>query len=300
MLYVSGLELAPFAFTAVAAVSSLAAGMACYYLRAPARKAGLVARSRRDRFGTGDIPLVGGVALAVGIALAMLALRPGEALRPLGAAALFFAVGLADDALDLKPAPKFAWQGIAALLAALLLVTTWSHVGLAMFVLLLLVNASNYIDNMDALLPGIALTQALALLLAPPGDNLGGALLLWALPGVLFVTLPPARVYLGDSGSHLVGALLGIHAISILIDPVTGVRPDRGLGLLVLFAVPLVDVATVTISRRRRGRPILRGGTDHLSHRLCRYGMSVPGAVGLLVLASAVCGIASLFLLYSS
>jgi len=300
MLYVSGLELSPFAFTAVAAVSSLGAGMLCFFLRAPARKVGLVARRRRDRFGTGDIPLVGGIAVAGGIALAMLALRPEEALRPLAAAALFFAVGLADDWYELKPASKFAGQAVAGLIAAQLLVTGWGHVGLATFVLLLLVNASNYIDNMDALLPGVALTQALMLLLAPPGDNLGGALILWALPGVLFATLPPARVYLGDSGSHLVGALLGIHAISILVDPITGVRADRALALLLIFAVPLADVATVTISRKRRGRPILRGGTDHLSHRLCRNGMSVPGAVGLLVLASAVCGIASLFLLYSS
>jgi UDP-GlcNAc:undecaprenyl-phosphate GlcNAc-1-phosphate transferase len=97
-----------------------------------------------------------------------------------------------------------------------------------------------------------------------------------------------------------VGALLGIQAISILIDPVTGARVDRILPLLLIFSVPLVDVAAVTISRLRRRRPILRGGTDHLSHRLCRAGMSVPAAVGLLVLASAVCGIASLFLLYSS
>jgi len=300
MLYVSGLELTPFLFTAVAALGSLAAGMLCYFLRAPARRLGFVARRRRDRFGAGDIPLIGGLALAGGITLAMLALRPEQALRPLAAAALFFGVGLADDALELKPAPKFALQGVVALFAALLLVTTWTHVGIAILVLLVLVNASNYIDNMDALLPGVALTQALALLLAPPGDNLGGALLLWALPGVLFLTLPPARVYLGDSGSHLVGALLGIHALGILIDPLVGIRPDRMIPLLLLFAVPLVDVATVTISRRLRGRPILRGGTDHLSHRLCRNGMTVPGAVGLLVLASAVCAIASLFLLYSS
>ena len=64
--------------------------------------------------------------------------------------------------------------------------------------------------------------------------------------------------------------------------------------------MPLADVATVTVSRWRRGRSVFRGGTDHLSHRLVRTGWTVPVAVGLLVLASAVCGIASLLLLYSS
>ena len=300
MLNVSGLELSPFNFTAVAAASSLGAGIACYLLRGPARSVGLVARSRRDRFGAGNIPLVGGPALAIGAAVAMLALRPEGALPSIAAAALLFGVGLADDFLELRPGPKFALQGAGVVLAALLLVSSWTYIGLVVVVLLLLVNASNYLDNMDALLPGVALMQALTLVLAPPGDNLGGALLLWTLPGVLFFTLAPARIYLGDSGSHLVGALLSVHAIGMLIDPLVGVRGDRIVPLLLIFGVPLADVATVTISRRLRGRPILRGGTDHISHRLVRAGMTVPGAVGLLVLASAVCGIASLFMLYSS
>jgi UDP-GlcNAc:undecaprenyl-phosphate GlcNAc-1-phosphate transferase len=64
--------------------------------------------------------------------------------------------------------------------------------------------------------------------------------------------------------------------------------------------VPLADVATVTVSRLRRGRPIFRGGTDHLSHRLVRAGFTVPQAVLALVLASGVCGVASLLLAYFS
>ena len=300
MLTFAGLELSPFNFTAVALGSSLAVGLACYLLRGPARSLGLVARSRRDRFGAGNIPLVGGPALAIGVAAALLALRPDGILPRLAAVMLLFAVGLADDFLDFKPARKFTLQGVAVLVAALLLVSTAGQIGIVVVVLLLLVNASNYLDNMDALLPGVALTQALVLVLAPPGDNFGGALLLWTLPGLLFFTLAPARIYLGDSGSHLVGALLAVHMIGMLIDPLLGVRGDRVLPLLLIFAVPLADVATVTISRRKRSRPIFRGGTDHISHRLVRSGMTVPAAVGLLVLASAVCGIASLFLLSSS
>lgn len=294
----AGTDLSSFSFTAIAAVSSVGAGLACYLLRGPARRAGLVARSRRDRFGTGQIPLVGGAALAIGCALALVRTRPP--IEPIAVAALFFCVGLIDDFLELKPGPKMALQGGAALIAALLLVSSPLHLGLAVIVLLLLVNACNYLDNMDALLSGVALTQALVLVLVPFGGHFGGTLLLWALPGVFFFTLPPARVYLGDAGSHLIGALLAIDALDLLIDPQQGVRPDRFVPLALLFAVPLADVATVTISRRRRGRPIFRGGTDHISHRLVRSGVPLPGAVGLLVLASAVCGIASLFLFYGS
>lgn len=163
---------------------------------------------------------------------------------------------------------------------------------------IVLVNASNYLDNMDGVLAGVALTQALALLLFPVPVAHGAALMVWTLPAILLLTLPPARLYLGDSGSHLIGALLALDALSILIGE-QGVRVRFVMPLALVFAVPLIDAAVVTISRLRRGRPILRGGTDHLSHRLVRVGWSVPRAVLILVLASGVCGIASLILAHT-
>ncbi|MEM8886067.1 MAG: hypothetical protein AAGD14_18525 [Planctomycetota bacterium] len=296
----AGLELSPFTFSAIGAVCALASGMACYLLRDPARRFDLVARSRRDRFGSGQIPLVGGPALGIGCLVALLATRPEGVTGPLVLAGLFLLVGLLDDLFEYRAGVKIALQAVAALMGVLLIVTSWSHVGLAFLVVLLLVNACNYLDNMDALLSGVTLVLALGLVLVPFGGHVGSTLLIWALPGVFFFTLPPARVYLGDSGSHLIGALLAVDVIDLLIDPMVGVRGDRMLALLLLFAVPIADVATVTISRRRRGRPIFRGGTDHISHRLVRNGFSVPGAVGLLVLASAVCTVAALLLFYRS
>ncbi len=163
---------------------------------------------------------------------------------------------------------------------------------------LVLVNASNYLDNMDGLLAGVALTQALALLFLSTAAPAGAVLLLWSLPGVLFLALPPARLYLGDSGSHLIGALLAADAGALLLGP-TGVQTRFLLPLLLVFAVPLADAAAVTVSRLRRNRPIFRGGTDHLSHQLVRAGFPVPRAVLILVLASAVCGLSAWFLLHS-
>jgi UDP-GlcNAc:undecaprenyl-phosphate GlcNAc-1-phosphate transferase len=74
------------------------------------------------------------------------------------------------------------------------------------------------------------------------------------------------------------------------------VRSRLFLPLLVLFAIQIADVATVTASRLYRRRPVLRGGTDHLSHRLVRFGFPAPRAVLILVLASGACGVASLLL----
>jgi UDP-GlcNAc:undecaprenyl-phosphate GlcNAc-1-phosphate transferase len=287
-------ELTPLRFLSLAVLASVAAGLGAALLRAPARRIGLVSRSRRDRFGSGHVPLTGGPGLLLGIAAPILLLRPEVAPGALVAGLGFFAAGLADDLLGLKPLPKFALQLAVAGGAAALLEPAGGAYGLVVLLFLVLVNACNYLDNMDGLLAGVALTQAVSLLLFARSGAAGATVLVWVLPAVLLLTAPPARVYLGDSGSHLVGALLALDCVSLLQGP-SGIEAGRLLPLALLFAVPLVDAATVTVSRIRRKRPIFRGGLDHLSHRLVRRGFPVPTAVFVLVLASAVCGVASLF-----
>jgi UDP-GlcNAc:undecaprenyl-phosphate GlcNAc-1-phosphate transferase len=292
MLFFGGEDLTSFEFACLASAGTLAAGAAAFVLAGPAHRVGLVSRHRRDRFGAGHVPLVGGPALLAGALVPLAALGFPFSAGQAVACAAFFAVGLLDDMRELKPAPKFALQGAAALASAWLLVPP-QHAAFAALLLLFLVNACNYLDNMDGLLPGIALAQAVALALMDLSPSTGAPLLLWALPAILFLA---GRIYLGDSGSHLVGALLGIDALRCLLDHGGGVRSRFLLPHLLLFAPQLADVLTVTVSRIARKRPVFRGGTDHLSHRLVRAGFPVPKAVLLLVLASAVCGAASLLL----
>jgi UDP-GlcNAc:undecaprenyl-phosphate GlcNAc-1-phosphate transferase len=191
----------------------------------------------------------------------------------------------------MRPARKLALQAAVAFAAAWMLLPP-AYVAFGAVVLLFLVNACNYLDNMDGLLPGIALVQAVSLVLVDLSPATGAPLLLWGLPAVLFLA---GRIYLGDSGSHLVGAMLGVDALRCFFG-VEGVRFRLLLPVLLLFAPQIADVLTVTVSRLRRRRPVFRGGTDHLSHRLARKGFPVPKAVAVLVLASAVCGAASLLL----
>ncbi|MHC4340419.1 MAG: MraY family glycosyltransferase [Planctomycetota bacterium] len=296
-----GLHLSPFQFTCVALGSSIVSVLTAWVLAGPARRRGIVSRHRRDRFGAGRIPLTGGPGLLVGVVAAMLVVRQSPHLAGGILVVGMFLVGLADDLFELRPLPKLALQSVLALTFA----TLWAHQGAGMWgyavlLTLLLVNACNYLDNMDGLLAGVVLTQALALMFFSTVPGPGSTFLVWALPGVALLTLPPARVYLGDSGSHMIGAILAVEALSASTDQHGVLRPQVLFPLMVLFAVPLVDMATVTISRARRKRPLFRGGTDHLSHRLVRVGWTVPRAVLILVLASAVCGVASLFLLHAS
>jgi len=291
MLFFDGQDLTPFEFTCLAAAGTLVAGATELALAGPAHRLGLVSRRRRDRFGPGRVPLLGGPALLAGALVPLVAIgfpiSPGQSIACAG----LFLVGLLDDRFELKPARKFALQGAIALASAWFLVPI-AYLAFGALVLLFLVNACNYLDNMDGLLPGIALVQAVALVLMDISPSTGAPLLLWGLPAVLFLA---GRIYLGDSGSHLVGAMLGIDALRCFFA--TGsMRPRFLLPVLLLFLPQVVDMATVTFSRLRRHRPVFRGGTDHLSHRLVRRGFPVSRAVILLVLASAVCGAASLLL----
>ncbi len=291
MLYFEGEEFTTFGFTCLAAGGFLAAGVAALLLAGPAHRIGLVSRRRRDRFGAGHVPLVGGPALFAGALLPLAALGFPLSLGQAAAILGFFAVGLADDLVEMKPAGKFALQAAVALGSAWLLLPP-AYVAFGALLLLFLVNACNYLDNMDALLPAISLVQAAFLVLLDITPSTGAPLLLWAMPAVLFLA---GRIYLGDSGSHLAGALLGLDALRCLLGE-EGVRGRFLIPILLLFAVQIADVATVTASRLRRRRPVFRGGTDHLSHRLVRMGFPVPKAVVVLVLASAVCGVASFLL----
>jgi UDP-GlcNAc:undecaprenyl-phosphate GlcNAc-1-phosphate transferase len=294
-----GLELSPLSFAAVAAASSVVSGVSALLLARPAERIGLLSRSRRDRFGEGRVPLTGGPGLLLGGVAALAALRAPVPPGVLVAGGSFFLAGLLDDIFSLRPLPKAALQGAAALVSVLAIAPSPPLAGVGVLLFLLLVNASNYTDNMDGLLGGVALAQAAALAFLSTHAGAGAAVLLWALPGAALLTFPPARVYLGDSGSHLVGALFGADSLRLLADG-RGFHARFLLPLAVLFLVPLGDMATVTVSRLLRKRPIFRGGTDHWSHRLVRRGFPVARAVAILVLASAVCGVASLLLLRAS
>ena len=296
----TGDEIAAGGFALLAVGASSIAMLAAWLSSTGAERLGLVSRRRIDRFGAGAVPLTGGFGLLLGAGAALLSLRAHVPQALLVAGVGFFLVGLADDRHSMRPPLKLALQVGVAVLTLLSMGAGLAQAGLSVLLLVGCVNACNYLDNMDGLLPGVSWVMAAALAAFGVSAGLqvgaGAALLMWTLPGIFLLNLPPARIYLGDSGSHLVGALLAFDALGLLFEP-PAPRLERALPLAILFAVPLADTVTVSLSRLRRGRPLLRGGLDHLSHRLVRAGWPVPGAVALLMLGSAVCGAASLLLL---
>ncbi|HUB87586.1 MAG TPA: MraY family glycosyltransferase [Verrucomicrobiae bacterium] len=273
----------------------------------------------------GAIPLAGGLAVLTGILATLVAgmfftaasVHNPEVLPPIAygfnrravellaiaiGAIGITALGLFDDKRELKPLPKFAGQFVIALLVAAAGVRVTLFVPNILFSyvvtvlwLVTVINAFNFVDNMNGLCAGLGAIGALlfAFIAANNGEYLValmGFLMSGALIGFLPWNFPNARAFLGDSGSHLTGYLLAVMAILPHFYNKQNPHPLAVLSPLLVLAVPLVDLAEVVILRTLNRRPFWIGDTNHLSHRLVRAGLSRTRAVLLLWLMAMMIG----------
>jgi len=271
------------------------------------------------------IPLAGGLAVLTGLLLPLLAAvvllkfhflhsADGDALiyglnkralRLIAIAAGAIAMtilGVFDDKHELRPLHKFAGQLLIALLIAatgvritLFVPSLAFSYGITILWLLTVINAFNFMDNMNGLCAGLgAIAAGWFAAIAALNSQFLVALIAFlfcgALIGFLPHNFPKARAFLGDAGSHLVGYLLGVLAILPHFYTEREPRPLAVLAPLLVLAIPLADIAWVVVLRWRMGKPFYVGDTNHLSHRLVRMGLSRPMAVILIWLAAVVIG----------
>ena len=207
-------------------------------------------------------------------------------------------LGWLDDKRELRPRAKFAGQVlIAGLVAAsgaritLFIPSAVFSYAITILWILTVVNAFNFMDNMNGLCAGLGAIGAhhFALLAAQEGQYLVALiafLAFGALLGFLPYNFPRARAFLGDAGSHLVGYLLAV--LAILPHFYTATHPRRWAVLLPLLvlAVPLADMVWVVLLRWRIRQPFYQGDTNHLSHRLVKRGLTRTQAVLVIWLAA--------------
>ena len=287
-----------FAIDAVAAgAAGLAASLALTpAVRALARRAGVVAKPKSDRWHTRPTAMLGGVAIAVAVIGAVLLLVPRtrEIVIVVSVSAALFAVGLADDFLHIKPYQKLIGQLLGAgAVIALGLVLPWTpshavNVAITLFWLVGITNAVNMLDNMDGLASGVsAIAAAFLAMNFYVSDQLPQALMLIAFAGALAGFLAynhhPASIFMGDCGSMFVGFFL---ASSVLAAGTGGGRSRSVAAVLavpvLVLVVPIFDTTLVTLLRKLAGRPASQGGRDHTSHRLVALGLSERNAVWML------------------
>jgi UDP-GlcNAc:undecaprenyl-phosphate GlcNAc-1-phosphate transferase len=247
--------------------------------------------------------------------------RTPVALEMIAAALLMHVLGLIDDRKALGPYFKLFVQlsiitGLVLLNPEVRALTFLNRPGwyeLPSIVVTVLwigaiTNAFNFLDNMDGLSAGVAAVCTTAFLVAALSIHqwfvaASLALLLGALLGFLCFNFSPATIFMGDSGSLLIGLLLGSLTVRT-----TYLQPGEKLGAgwysifapVIVLAVPLYDLVVVSTIRLLRGKSPFVGDTNHFSHRLVARGMSRRTAVLCLYLISAATAIAAIILAHAA
>ena len=245
-----------------------------------ATRVGMVDRPGPLKVHDRPVPYLGGAAVLLAIAGPVAGAHP-YALIPL---AMAFVVGLIDDLGDLNPLARIGVEiGIGLAAAFVPANHGLPRVLLAIVVVVLLLNATNLLDGLDGLATSVGIVSALGFAIALRGTSrvlplaLGGALI-----GFLFWNRPPARVYLGDAGSYLIGTALAISMLDALQRPTA-----IAVGATLFVGVAAADTAVAILRRLRARRPLLRGDRGHVYDQLVDRGWTAIAAVGALTAAQA-------------
>ncbi len=276
-----------------------------------AKRVGLVDYPGRRKRHRGEIPLIGGPAIFAGLSFGVLLTADTlNSYRPLFAAlAVLLIAGVLDDLRDLTPRQKFLaqlvagvcmvyWAGSTVLSLGDLLgigniSTDWLAIPFTLIALLGLINAVNMADGADGLAAGLSLIAFLflafcALLIGHPVSAqilftiIAAVLAFWSM-NMRFPWQAHAKVFLGDSGSMMLGMLLTWFSIEVARGR-SGIPPIVAVWFL---AVPLIDMGVVILRRLIRGHSPFRAGRDHFHHMLIASGMS-PGTAVHFVLLTAL------------
>lgn len=312
-------------------------------VRALARRSGAVAGVRDRDVHDHAIARWGGLGMFVGLLAGMVLASKlpmmrsvfegasQEAMALLSGAAIIVVLGLADDRWELDAPIKMAGQALAAGVMALqgisllwlpiggvLVLDPMTSVLLTLLIVLVSINAINFIDGLDGLAAGITGVSAMAFFLyayllsvrfgveRATLSALVSALLVGMCLGFLPHNAFPARLFMGDTGSMLIGYLMAASVITLTgkVDPNalagTTLLPALlpVLVPLAVLAVPLIDLALAVIRRTRAGRSPFAPDKQHLHHRLLEMGHSQRRAVLLLTGWAALIAFSSVTLAF--
>lgn len=233
------------------------------------------------------VPPAGGTAILA--ALLVVGIFLSLPLALLGGATAIWFVGLVDDAYHLKPALKLLAQVPALVIGSLAMDLPLLERFTAIGVGLVLVNIFNVIDGLDGLAGGSAAIMLVAFLVLGSPLSATAAIALGGVLSFLLFNLPPARLFLGDEGSLLLGYVLWV-------VPLAALAATPSTRLLLAFTLtwmfPLVNALFVVAARFRGGRPLLAGDRSHLYDVLHQH-LGLRGSLALCWMLSAIGGIAA-------
>jgi UDP-GlcNAc:undecaprenyl-phosphate GlcNAc-1-phosphate transferase len=264
------------------------------------------------------VPRVGGIAMAAGT-LAALALA-GDFAQPMPAylagVLVLLVFGVWDDRMTLKAGPKLLGQVIAVLIVMIwgdvnvstltlterLALPQWVGLPLTFFFLVGVTNAINLADGLDGLAGGTTLLSlsALALLAMSSGNPFVGVVavvIIGAILGFLRFNTHPARVFMGDGGSQILGFSAAVLSVVLTQDRAT---PLSSALPLLLLGIPIIDTVMVMTQRMLEGRSPFQADRNHIHHRLLSIGFDHHEAVIAIYVVQAGLFVMAWFLRYES
>ncbi len=280
-----------------------------------ARRVGAIAMPSERGLATRSTPLLGGIAILIAALAASAIWMPAHINLPrtvgghgssgtvhtwaiLAGAAVITLIGSVDDVRALPPFVKLVGQIIAALVAVeggakvtdvtlpFIGSLQFPHAGGALTVIWLvgMMNAVNFSDGVDGLAAGLCAIDGVAFSIIAFDLDVGGAGVLAALTagaalGFLVYNFHPASVFMGDSGSNLLGYLLGVVAV------VGSLKTNVVVALIVplfILAVPFLDTSFVIAKRLKYRRKPWMADANHFHHRMARIGFSQRKTVAYL------------------
>jgi UDP-GlcNAc:undecaprenyl-phosphate/decaprenyl-phosphate GlcNAc-1-phosphate transferase len=311
--------------------------LGCFAVRWITQKKGWVAQPSSDRWHQVPTSLHGGVAIFSAFLLGVIAWlylsKNGTEYRNfdlhrikfhshlvilLSGISIIFVVGLIDDIFRIKPGMKLLGQLIAVSLVIFmgfgfdLTPYPWVNILFSYLWFVGIINAVNLLDNMDGVSSGVVAIGTLGVCLiglfeeggAVPLSVFIGGILIVSILGFWFHNKPPAKLFMGDSGSLVLGFVFAALTIpselnDFLTSGFAGSIWGKVLQLLIavtLAAIPILDTTLVTITRMMRGQSPSVGGKDHSTHRLAHSGLTAWQTLAVLYSVSGVCAVIAFFM----
>lgn len=272
-----------------------------------ALRLGVTAAPNQRNIHQRHVPLMGGAAIYVAFVLSVLLFSPPDHLRELGAivagASVLAIVGYLDDRRHLSPRIRLSAMTLSAILVALagiqirLFNNLLIDIPLTLFWIVALINAVNWIDNMDGLAAGTAaIASGFFLALALTQEQILVSMLAAAIFGSAFGFLiynfNPSSTFMGDMGAYTLGFVLAILAIKLKF----AAQPLNVTWMVPVFvlALPVLDINLAIVTRLLERRPLMLAAKDHVSHRIMDLGATQRQTLALLYLFSVVFGLVAL------
>ena len=275
----------------------------CYKLGITDQPDGKLKVHNKKVVSLGGIPIFVSVLISYALMINYTDIRLTHTTGIFVAAIIILGLGVYDDIFQIRPFTKLCFQIFAA---SIFVITSGPFlqidffgifdvtcgafsIPLALFWIVGSCNAFNFIDGMDGLAAGISIIICTALtvvgfITGNYADAMLSASLAGALAAILVFNYNPASIFLGDSGSQLIGMLIGILSLRILTTHNVFMLPVA----YTILSLPVLDTFLCILRRISTFKPIYQGDLSHIHHRVLAKGFSVKKSVAILWMAAGI------------